>query len=169
MFQQPEPLLAAVSRINESTPQVQWSSPACAVSNALLWRRTPGGTYDIRAYSGTVRVANDSGSPARFRIRWTGYDSEEAPPRQVLRDGMPFPEVEIEDHAIRITVDMQAGGSHIFTLVHGNSHGTLNGLGFRRTLRGFVRRRLSEVRDSHLSKKPALLRAAEAFQKHILR
>jgi hypothetical protein len=169
IFQRPEPLVAAVSRVNESTPQIQWSSPACAASNALLWRHTPDGTYDVRAYSRTVRVANDSSSTARFRIKWTGYEGGVAPPRQVLRDGMPYPEFEIADHAIAITVDLQAGGSHTFTLVHGNSHGILNGLGFRRTVGGFLRRRLSELRDNHLSKNPGFLRAAEAFQNHLLR
>jgi hypothetical protein len=168
IFQRPEPLVAAVSRVNQITPQVQWSSPACAASNALLWRRTLDGTYDIRAYSRTIRVANDSDSPTRFRIKWTGYDGGMARPRQVLRDGIPCSEFETADHGIAITVDLQAGDSHTFTLVHGNTHGILNGLGIQRTVGGFLRRRLSEVRDNHLSKNPELLRAAEALKKRLL-
>jgi hypothetical protein len=168
IFQEPEPLIAAVSRINACAPQVQWSSPARAASNAVLWRRASDGTYDICAYSRTVRITNDSGSPSHFRIKWTGYDHGVAQARQVLCDGMPYPEFETADHAIRITVDLRPGGSHTFTLVHGNRHGMLNGLGFRRTVHGFLRRRLSEVRDNHLSQHPGLLRAVEALRKYTL-
>jgi hypothetical protein len=169
IFQEPGPLIAAVSRINVCAPQVQWSSPARAASNALLWRRASDGTYDIRAYSRTIRVANDSCSPSRFRIKWTGYDNGVAQPKQVLCDGMPCPEFETTDHAIEVAVDLPAGGSHTFTLVHRNDHGRLNGLGLRRTVGGFFRRRLSEVRDNHLSKNPALLRSAEALRNSLLR
>jgi len=168
IFQQPEALIAAVSRINVCAPQVLWSSPARAASNALLWRRASDGTYDIRAYSRTIRVANDSGSPSRFRIEWTGYDNGVAQPKQVLCDGMPCSDFGTTDQAIAVAVDLPAGGSHTFTLVHRNDWGRLNGLGLRRTVGGFVRRRLSEVRDNHLSKHPALLRTAEALRKSLL-
>jgi hypothetical protein len=169
IFQEPEPLIAAVSRINACAPQVQWSSPARAASNAVLWRRASDGTYDIRAYSRTVRLANDSGSAARFRIKWTGYDAGTPTPRQVLLDGTPCSEVETVDHEFGIAVDLQAGASHIFTLIHENSHEIMDGLGLRRTIGGFVRRRLSELRDNHLSKNPGLLRAAETLRKHLQR
>jgi hypothetical protein len=169
IFQEPEPLIAAVSRINACAPQVQWSSPARAVSNAVLWRRASDGTYDIRAYSRTIRIANGSGSPSQFRIKWTGYDHGVALAKQVLCDGMPCPEFETTDNAIAVTVDLPAGGSHTFTLVHRNDCGRLNGLGLRRTAGGFFRRRLSEVRDNYLSKNPAVLRCAEALRKSLLR
>jgi hypothetical protein len=168
IFQRPEPLVAAVSRVNGTAPQVQWSSLACAARNALLWRLTPDGTYDIRAYSRTVRVANDTASPARFRISWIGYGDGVLPPRQVLRDGMPCSQFETADHAIAVMAELQAGESHTLALVHANHHGMLNGLGLRRTVRGFLRRRLSEVRDNHLSKNPRLLRGAEILKTHLL-
>jgi hypothetical protein len=165
IFKDPAPLLAAVSRVNESVPQIQWSSPACAVGTAVLWRRTADRAYDIRAYSRTIRVFNDYRNPVCFRIEWTGYEDGLASPVRVLRDGLPGPEFEATREGIAVSAELQAGAAHTFTVVHGNSHGMLNGIGVRRTVRGFVRRRLSELRDNHLSKTPRLLAAAELCRK----
>jgi hypothetical protein len=169
VFQRPEALVAAVLRVNATAPQIRWSSPASAVSNSLLWRRMPDGTYGVRAYSRTVRLSNASGSPARFRIEWNGAGSGGVHPSGLLRDGALYAGLETSDAATTVTVDLQAGSSHTFALVHRNDHGTLNGLGLRRTVRGFLRRRLSEVRDDYLSKNPSVLRAAVTLQKHLLR
>ena len=169
IFQRPEALVAAVSRVNATAPQVRWSSPASAIRNSLLWRRAPDGTYHIRAYSRTIRLSNDTGSPVRLRIEWNGYDGRAAPPRQLLRDGTPCAGLETSDHATATTVHLQAGDSHTFALVYENSHETLNSLGFRLTVGGVLRRRLSEVRDNYLSKNPVLLKAAVAFQRNLLR
>jgi hypothetical protein len=168
IFQRPEALVAAVSRINAIAPQIRWSRPTTAVSNSLLWRRTADGTYRIRAYSRTVRLSNDSGSPARFRIEWNG-DGGGAVPKQLLCDGTPFAGLEASDAAAAATVYLQAGSSHTFALDHQNTHRTLNGLGVRRTVKGFLRRRLSEVRDNYLSKNPAVLAAAVTLKRHLLR
>ncbi|HYW38892.1 MAG TPA: hypothetical protein VE957_12330 [Terriglobales bacterium] len=169
IFKRPEALVAAVSRVNASAPQVRWSSPAYAISNSLLWRRAPDGVFNVRAYSRTIRLSNDSGSQARLRIEWNGYDGGAALPRQLLRDGTPCAGLEASDHATAATVDLQPGRSHTFAFVHGSGNTTRTTLGFRRTIDGFVRRRLSEVRDNYLSKNPALLTAAEALKRHLVR
>jgi hypothetical protein len=169
IFQRPEALVAAVSRVNATAPQIRWSSPASAVRDSLLWRRMPDGTYSIRAYSRTVRLSNDSGSPARFRIEWNSAAGGAVHPRELLCDGTPCAGLNISDVATTAIVDLQAGSSQTFALVHQNNHGTLNDLGFRRTVGGFLRRRLSEVRDNYLSKSPAVLTAAVKLQKRLLR
>jgi hypothetical protein len=169
-FQRPEALIAAVSRINAAAHQnqIRWTSPASAVSNSLLWRRSADGTYNVRAFSRTIQLSNDSASSERFRIEWTG-DGGGTLVHQLLCDGTPFTGVEPANTGTAVMLEMPAGSCHTFALVHRNTPSTLPGLGIRRTVKGFLRRRLSEVRDNHLSRNPAVLKASVSLQRRLLR
>lgn len=166
-FRRPENLLAAVARVNAIAPNVQWSSPAIAVSSSLLRRRSHDGANVVRSYCRTVRISNDSSGPALYRIEWQG-GSESGPPLQLLRDGIDYTDGQTSDDPAAVTVRLESGSSHTFAVVHRNDCKVLRRLGLKRTIRGFLRRRLSEVRDNYLSRNPALLTAASAIQRHFL-
>jgi hypothetical protein len=168
IFQRPESLVEIAARINSVASEVHWSNLATVVGNSILMRRAPDGTHHVRAYSGTVRISNDSGSIRRYSIEW-GDSSDGASIEQVLMDGTPCCGFEIDDAKLRLSVDLAPGSSQTFSLVHRNIHATVRNLGLRWNAQAFLRRRLSEVRDNYLSKNQRLLKAARAFQRRFLK
>ena len=163
VFERPERVVEVAAKINTVAPQVNWSSPATAISNSILRRRVPDGTYHVRAYSGTVRISNDSDSIRHFSIEWRDR-CDNVSVGQVVMDGVPCPGFEIDETGIRLSVELPPG-SRTFSLVHQNAHGTVRHVGLRWNAQAFLRRRLSEVRDNYLSKSQHLLTAAKALKR----
>ena len=88
IFQRPESLVEIAARINSVAPEVHWSNLATVVSNSILTRRSSDGTHQVRAYSGTVRISNNSGSTRRYSIEWVD-SCDGASIEHVLMDGTP--------------------------------------------------------------------------------
>jgi hypothetical protein len=168
IFQRPEFLAEIAARINAVALEVNWSNLATVVGNSILTRRAPDGTHHVRAYSSTVRISNDSGSIRRYSIEW-GDSCDGASIEQVLIDGTPARDLEIDDAGFRLSVVLAPGSLQTFSLVHRNIHATVRNLGLRWNAQAFLRRRLSEVRDNYLSKNQRLLKAAKAFQRRFLK
>lgn len=168
IFQRPESLVEIAERINCVASELQWSNLATVVGNSILTRRAPDGTHHVRAYSGTVRISNESGSIRRYSIEW-GDSCDGASIEQVLMDGRPCCGFEIDDAGLRVSVELAPGSSQTFSLVHRNVHHTVRNLGLFWNARAFLRRRLSELRDNYLSKNPRLLTAAKALQRRFLK
>jgi len=167
LFQRPESLIEIATRINSLASEVHWSGLATVVSNSILTRRAPDDTYHVRAYSGTIQISNDSGSIRRYSIEWAdSYGG--ASNAQVLIDGTPGCGVEIYDAGVRLSVELDPGSSRTFSLIHRNVHAEVRALGLRWNAQAFLRRRLSEVRDNHLSKNQHLLRAARTLKERFL-
>jgi hypothetical protein len=166
VFQRPDCLLDAVARINAAAPAIHWSSPARAAADATLRRRVSG-TLHVRAYSRTVKVANDSPAPQRFSIEW-GHNTQGSPVEQVLDGEGRCTNFEVDGLGTRLSVDLAVGSEQTFSLVHRNGHPTLRSLGFRRNTKAYLRRRLSEVRDNCLSKNACMLAASKAVKRRIL-
>lgn len=168
IFQRPESLVEIAARINSVASEVHWSNLATVVSNSVLTRRAPDGTHHVRAYSGTVRISNDSGSVRHYSIEW-GDSRDVASIEQVLMEGGLRCGVEIDDTGVRLSVESAPGSSQTFSLVHRNVHATVRNLGLRWNAQAFLRRRLSEFRDNYLSKNQHLLTAAKALQRRFLK
>jgi hypothetical protein len=166
-FKQPSSLLKAIRRINSVAPGISWSNLENAVDNAILKRRMPDGTVQVRAYSSKVRITNDSDSLERLSIVW-GPPGERSPYEQALRDGTRFPDVKVDDAGIRVFAELAPGASETFSVVYRNDHATLRKLGFRWDAKAFLRRRLSEMRDNYLSKNQQVLTAAETLRGRFL-
>jgi hypothetical protein len=168
IFQRPESLGEIAARINSMAAEVHWSNLATVVGNSILTRRAPDDTHHVRAYSGTVRISNDSGSIRRYSIEW-GDSCEGASIEPVPTDGTPCCGFEIDDAGLRLSVELAPGSSQTFSLVHRNLHATVKNLGLRWKAQAFLRRRLSEVRDNYLSKNQHLLTTAKALQRRFLK
>jgi hypothetical protein len=168
IFEHPERLVEIAARINSVAPEIRWSGLASAVGHATLARRASDGTYHVRAYSGATQVSNDSVSVRRYSIEWGG-ECDVSSIEQVLMDGTPCRDFEIDDAGLRLTVELQPGSSCAFALVHRNDLVYVRSLGLRWKVRAFSRRRLSEFRDNYLSKNQGILTAAKAFQRRFLR
>jgi hypothetical protein len=168
IFQSPGALAEAVSRINAVDPKVCWTNLENVVSNSILKRRGPDGTVHVRAYSGTVRISNESNCVERYSIEWNCVGL--CPPvEQVLRDGTRVSCFENEDGTIRVSIELFPGDSHTFSVVYRNDHIEIKNLGLRWNAEAFLRRRLSEVRDNYLSKNPRVLAAAKTLQRGLRR
>jgi len=168
IFQHPEVLVEIATRINCVAPGIHWSNLANVVSHSVLRRRTPDGTYHVRAYSNTIGISNDSGAIRRFSIEW-GNSCDAASIEQVLMDGTPCRGFEVDDAGLRLLVELAPGSSHTFSLAHHNAHVTVGSLGFGWNARAFLRRRLSEFRDNYLSKNQDILTVAKVLQRHFLK
>jgi len=168
IFQHPESLAEIAAKINSVAPEINWSNLATVVGNSILTRRAPDGTHHVRAYSGSIRISNDSGSTRRYSIEWCD-SCDGASIEQVLMDGTPHCGFEIDDAGLRFSVELAPGSLHTFSLVYGNLHATVRNLGLRWNAQAFLRRRLSEVRDNYLSKNQHVLTAAKAFQRRFLK
>jgi hypothetical protein len=162
-FENSRRLVDGVQRINAVAPGISWSNLAVAISGSFLRRRAADGTVQIRAYSPTVAVENDSESVERFCVEW----AQPAPCsffEQVLQDGAAFADAEVDDAGISARADLAPGASHTFSVSYRNSHATVGDLGLRWNAKAFLRRRLSEARDNYLSKNPQVLKALEALR-----
>jgi len=166
VFQRPQSLVEIAAKINSAAAKIHWSNLATTVSNSILTRRATDGVHHVRAYSGTVRVSNDSSLVRRYLIEWGNCCDVSI--EQVLMDGTPCCGFQIDNVAPRVSVELAPHSSHIFSLVYRNGWATTD-LGLRWNARAFLRRRLSEVRDNYLSKNLRLLSAAKALQRRFLK
>ncbi|HTZ95277.1 MAG TPA: hypothetical protein VMB18_02695 [Terriglobales bacterium] len=166
-FENVQYLVEAVQRINAVAPRISWSNLATAFSRSLLQRRALDGPVKIKPYSSTVTITNHSPSGEQFSIEW-GKPDRCVPLERVLRDGTPCSGVQADDAGVRAVVELPPGGSETFSLVCRNGHVTAESLGFQWNAKAFLRRRLSEVRDNHLSKHQSVLRLAKRLQRRLL-
>ena len=168
IFKDPESLTQLVSRINTLAPEIRWSNVQTAVENSYLRRWTKGGTLEVRAYANAGKIENTSRNILRCSVEWTGCG--EIPVEKALLDGMPWHDARTDDKGIRLSFDVPPGGSREFSVVYQNNFGLSDAN--RRVswkAKAFFRRRLSELRDNHLSKSPGLLSVAKALQRSLLK
>jgi peptidoglycan/xylan/chitin deacetylase (PgdA/CDA1 family) len=168
IFKDPESLTQLVSRINALAPEIRWSNLQTAVENSYLRRWMPDGTLEIQAYANEGKIENASESLLGCSVEWPGCS--EIPVERVLLDGMPWHDAPTDDKGIRLSFDVPPGGSREFSVVYQNNFGLSDAN--RRVpwkTKAFFRRRLSELRDNHLSKSPGLLAVAKALQRTLLK
>ena len=167
IFKDPKSLTQLVSRINALAPEIRWSNVQAAAENSYLRRWAPDGTLEIRAYANAGKIENISKDILRCSIEWPGH--KEIPVEKVLLDGMPH-DTRADDKQIRLCFDVPPGGSREFSVVYQNTF-ALSDANSRVPwkAKAFFRRRLSELRDNHLSKSPGLLAFAKALQRILLK
>ena len=117
IFKNPDPLAEAVSRINAVAPNIRWSNIADAVDNSILERRAPDGKVHVQAYSGTVRILNDSVRVEQYSIEWN-WPSTSSPVDQVLRNGTPIPRFDAGSGKIQVESELPPGGADTFSVVY---------------------------------------------------
>jgi hypothetical protein len=166
VFRQAEPLIEAVRSINSIAPDVRWCNLATAVANSNLTRKTSDGVCHIRAYSGTIHISNDSDNPQRFVVEWN--HSDVYPSVEHVLEGEIDRPFEMCGSLVRLSVELPPRCWQTLSLVFRNAYPSLGGLGFQRSVRSFVRRRLSEVRDNFISKNPVAMVVAQSVKRRIL-
>lgn len=164
IFEDPQSLIDAVSRINAAAPEIHWSNLGTAVSNSILRRREHDGTYRVKAYSRTVRVSNSSESRKQFSIEWN-HPGPGMLVEGALRKGAPCSSFAFEEAGVRIEANVDPGDSEMFSVTYRGNDNPISKFGLRHSTRAFVRRRLSELRDNYLSKNPSILAAAKTLQR----
>jgi len=166
-FADPRGLVDAVRRINTVAPDISWTNLETVASRSFLRRRTADGTVEIRACSPAVTIENESESVERYSIAWDGAGGP-CPFQQVLRDGLPFPALVTDGAEVRALTEIAAGACHAFSAVCRNGQTTARSLGPAWEAKAFLRRRLSEIRDNHLSKNPHVLNAVKTLRARFL-
>jgi hypothetical protein len=167
ILREPQTLVDAATRINKVAPAIRWSNLATAVSGSTLSRRTPDGIHHIRAYSGAVRIHNDSAAVKRCSVEWNWSDKQESLDGHGMEDGMPGTNYIADGSGTQVLIDLAPDASRTVSVTHRNPYGSLKSAGIRQNARAFLRRRLSEVRDNYLSKNPRVLAAAKTLQQRL--
>jgi len=168
IFKDPESLTQLVSRINVLAPEICWSNLQAAVENSYLRRWTTDGILEIRAYANEGKIENVSENPLRCSVEWIGLG--EIPVEKLLLDGTAWHDARTDDKGTRLSFDVSPRGSREFSVVYQNNFG-LSSANRRLPWKAnaFLRRRLSELRDNHLSKSPQLLSVAKLLQRTLLK
>ena len=169
VFERPESLAEISAKINSLVPDVRWSNLANVVSHSTLTRVGPEGTHHVRGYSNRLIISNDSSSARPYSIEWTSLHDGGAAVQEIMVNGNPSASFECEEGRLRLTVELDPGASDEISLVHRNMGCALKKLGVRWNAKAFLRRRLSEFRDNHLSKNQHVLTAAKALQRRLLK
>jgi hypothetical protein len=167
IFEHPELLVDVVQKVNSMAPGIRWSGLQDAVAGSFLKRKAPDGTQKVRAYASEVRISNDSSHPEGVMIEWDGPGVPSAV-ESVLSAGKPCPAPEFYDRGVRVTVELPPHSSRTFSLTHHHAESDVDSLGLRWNVKAFTRRRLSELRDNHLSRNPRLLSVARSLQERYL-
>ena len=167
IFEDPGALAEVVNRVNVLAPEIRWSSLRTAIENSWLRRRRENGEFEVRVYSKTSRISNASATPQQYAVEWPERGVRDI--AKVELDGTPCKFAWGNDGSVRFQVTIGPGESRLVSVVHENDFGVSDAntrLGW--TAKAFVRRRLSEVRDNHLSKNPQILSVAKFLQKRLL-
>jgi hypothetical protein len=167
LFEHVRSLVDDVLMINSIDPAIQWSDLGTAVLNSNLRRRMVDGVSHIRAYSGTVRITNDSDAVKRFLVEWT-YSSECPAIEQVLQNSAPVPSFTVGNSAIGVSVELPPGSTQILSVAYRNNYSNLARLGFLWDAKAFTRRRLSEARDNYISKNNLAMAVGQTLKRRVL-
>ena len=168
IFQDPKSLIETVANINLVVPDVRWANLTTIISGSFLTRNECDGTLHVRPYAESVHVSNDSNSPKKYLIEWP--DSFDRDSVEWIRENETLrAECETSQRRGQVAAEIAAYDSRTFSLVHRDVFPSNRSLGYRRHVRAFVRRRLSEIRDNYLSKNQELLRLARIVQERLLR
>lgn len=166
IFRRVEALIDAVLMINKIAPDIQWVSLETAVINSALRRRTTDGVYHLRAYSGTVRVANDQTVPRPVLVEWK-HSAQCPRVEQVLQNRRPSHSYEIDDSGIRLCGVLGPRNCQTFSVLYRNGYSSLGSLGLWWNTKAYLRRRLCELRDNRVSKNQFASVLARALQRSI--
>jgi hypothetical protein len=151
VFRRPETMTEAAVTINSVARGIHWSDLETGVSNSILERRMPDGTYHVRAFSGKVRIANDSESPRQSLIEWNHH--RQCPVvAQVLQNGTSVCSHELSESAIKVSAMLPPRSSQVFSVLYRNDHCSDADPGFRWKAKVFIRRRIAEAIDNYVSK-----------------
>lgn len=167
-FQDPKTLLKAVAEINSVAPEICWTNVGEATANSVWRRRIASSEHQIRGYCRTVRIANPGGVPQRFAVEWSRV-TDGGTVAAVLSDGAPCGSFDVDERRVTAVFELAPRTSRRLSLSYGNDPMSLPGPGVERTVRAFVRRRLSEIRDNNLSRNHVLLTLAKTIQRSLSR
>ena len=136
---------AAVNRIQ---PDTQWRSLGSIAQHLYLLKQRDDGNYDVRTYSGTLRLDNPSARDATFFIE---KDEDFSLPLTVEVDGRPYP-YEKAGAALRLRLPVRAGASREITIRYQNDLNLASIDISKKSMRLNAVRYLSDFRDNVVSR-----------------
>ncbi|HKO20921.1 MAG TPA: hypothetical protein VJU82_18760, partial [Acidobacteriaceae bacterium] len=164
IFEDPRCLLDAVNRINRAAPEIRWAGAGAAVRGSVLHRRDANGCLHVKAYAGTVRVEPPSDRREQIVIHWSDR-GQNLGIADVWQNGEPCPSFESNGYETSVAAILEPSIAEEFSLRFRPTHRIYAAIGLRYSIRAFIRRRLSEIRDNYISRNPRLLQTARALQR----
>jgi len=110
-----------VRTINSMAPNICWSNLEAAVGHSILTRRASDGTHHVRAYSGTVRISNESSFPTRYFVEWPASCAASSIERVLVNEARR--DFEIGNAGLSVSMELPPAGT--CSLVHRNLHAPL--------------------------------------------
>jgi hypothetical protein len=134
--------------VNHLQPGTLWQSLGYIAQRLYLEKLRDDGNYDIRSYSGTIRLRNDHKRDATFFIE---KKEDFALPLTVFVDGQPYPYRRSENR-LDLSVPIRDGATREITIKYGNDLALAQIDVSKRSLRIYVIRELSDFRDDVVSR-----------------
>jgi hypothetical protein len=134
--------------VNRLQPGTQWRSLGEIAKHLYLQRLRDDGTYDVRAYSGTIRLLNDQKRTMTFSVE---KDENFEIPLTALVDGQPYP-YERSTGRLRMQLQIPAGASREIAIQYTNDFDLASTDISKSSLRIQGIRRLSDFRDDVVSR-----------------
>jgi hypothetical protein len=159
-FQRGFPSLETLAdRLNGSEPELAWGSLAETVERTC-WKRTVSpGHWEVRFFTDTFRITNNSQQPFSYRLLKDELDKETV--TSIVLNGQTV-QTSRRDRCIEIETDLLPGETAYIQLHRPKTHLT-SAVGGGVLYKGkvLVRRVLSEFRDEFLIKHPAMFAPAK--------
>ncbi len=157
-----------VSRINSIDSKIEWTNLQATVEDSMLQRFTSPDDCHVLAYSPSGRIENRSDIARHYSV--VQKNSTHEPIEHLLLDGKPWPWTLVDGDHIHFSFDLGPQRFAEFAIVSRNDIGLAHPpKGFQYMLKTFMRRRLSEIRDNHLSTSPRLLSVAQSVKRLLLK
>jgi hypothetical protein len=168
IFKNPEVLTDLIARINFLLPGIRWTNLQTALENSSIKRRSPDGSYRIRAYSSVCLVDNPADTTIEGCVEWPGQAGFCRENVGVEAQTGLASQAKGQSSAVCFT--LAAGQSRKFSSVCHNEFGHFQvNHKVSSEVKTFLRRRFSELRDNHLSKTPRVLALAESLNRRLLK
>jgi hypothetical protein len=166
LFGDVKSLVEDVQMINSIEPELRWRDLETAVVNSVLGRRRADGICQVRAYSGTVQIANGGDDPERFLVEWS-HSSDCPAIATVLQNGGANHTFTVDDSTVRLSVELDPHSRQALSIAHQNKYPSLEGLGLVWDTKAFIRRRLSEARDNYISKNQFAMAVGQTLKRRV--
>lgn len=137
-----------VSRLRTALPGLEWLTLDRALIQSALYRRTGQAEYEVFFVTGLFRLRNPSPNASRFRC-WK-KESDPAEIRGVSVNGLPVA-VRFEKGRLTVEVELSPSGEGLIEIHYQRTLPAIHPPAPLMRAKIFVRRRLSEFRDNHLS------------------
>jgi len=155
-----------MKKMNRDHEGIVWAGLDEILANMYLSRTDFNGQPHCRIYTNDVRIKNDSGQKNRYVV--TKEETLNVPIRCVLVDGEKTEYAIDENDELRLNLEIDSGREARVQIVYEEVSGTGNARTIPNPAKVYLRRMLSEFRDSVLYRNDYMVMIANKYKKYLI-